>query len=312
MTDLPRINGVLVRTVEAGSQLEVINTGDDEIVVFDYDGRPYLRIGRDGVLENQNSPAVYLNQSSDASALVPDGIGDGPPDWVRVSGEPSYRWHDHRAHWMGGDPPLVTARPDQRQTVAEWAVPLGVGDRRVEVEGITEWVPGPSPLPWVALATTTAAGVVALALRRRIAAALLLATIAIAVASVAIVAGSWHATAEAAIGKLPMLALPFLVVTVLIGGVSLAHSRPNDALILGAGAGGITALLTLLASGDWFIRSQLPTELPSSVARTMVAVSVGAGTGLAVAATWLIGRPLLSRGATGPGLTDPGPDDDGA
>jgi hypothetical protein len=312
VTDLPRINGVLVRTVEAGSQLEVINTGDDEIVVFDYDGRPYLRIGRDGVLENQNSPAVYLNQSSDASALVPDGIGDGPPDWVRVSGEPSYRWHDHRAHWMGGDPPLVTARPDQRQTVAEWTVPLGVGDRRVEVEGITEWVPGPSPLPWVALATTTAAGVVALALRRRIAAALLLATIAIAVASVAIVAGSWHATAEAAIGKLPMLALPFLVVTVLIGGVSLAHSRPSDALILGAGAGGITALLTLLASGDWFIRSQLPTELPSSVARTMVAVSVGAGTGLAVAATWLIGRPLLSRGATGPGLTDPGPDDDGA
>ena len=305
VTDTPEAARVTVRTVEAGSQLEVINTGDEEIVVFDYDGRPYLRIGPDGVLENQNSPAVYLNQSSDASALVPDGVGEGPPEWQRVSGEPSYRWHDHRAHWMGGDPPLVTARPDQRQTVAEWTVPLGIGDRRVEVEGITEWVPAPSPLPWVALATATAAVVIALALRRRVAAALLVASIAITLASVAIVAGSWNATAEAAIGKLPMLAMPFFVVTMLIGAVSLARSRPNDALILGAGAGGITALLTLLTSGDWFTRSQLPTELPSALARTVVAVSVGAGAGLAVAATWLIGRPLLSRPAAEPAATDP-------
>lgn len=308
--DFPEIAGVTVRTVEAGSQLEVINTGGDELVVFDYDGRPYLRIGPAGVLENQNSPAVYLNSSSDASALVPDGVGEGPPEWQRVSGESSYRWHDHRAHWMGGDPPLVTARPDQRQTVAEWTVPLRIGDRRVEVEGITEWVPAPSPLPWAALATATAAVVIALALRRRVAAALVVATIAIALASVAIVAGSWNATAEAAIGKLPMLALPFFVVTMLIGAVSLARSRPNDALILGAGAGGITALLTLLTSFDWFTRSQLPTELPSALARTVVAVSVGAGAGLAVAATWLIGRPLLSRPAAEPAASDPAPGSD--
>ncbi len=50
--DTPEITGVTVRTIrKPGSQLEVINTGDDEVIVFDYDGRPYLRIGPDGVLE---------------------------------------------------------------------------------------------------------------------------------------------------------------------------------------------------------------------------------------------------------------------
>ncbi len=307
---MPRINGVTVRTVEAGSQLEVTNTGDDEIVVFDYDGRPYLRIGPDGVLENQNSPAVYLNQSSDASALVPDGIGDGPPDWLRVSGEPSYRWHDHRAHWMGGDPPLVTARPDQRQTVAEWTVPLGVGERRVEVEGITEWVPAPFPLPWVALAALLAAGIVALALRRRIATAIAVATIGIGASSAAIAVGSWQATAEAAIGKLPMLALPVLVLSLLLGGLSLARSRPNDALILAAGAGATAALITALASGDWLTRSQLPTQLAPAIARLSVAVTVGAGAGLAIAATWLIARPILMHRTGGPPPADPIPEPD--
>jgi hypothetical protein len=49
------------------------------------------------------------------------------------------------------------------------------------------------------------------------------------------------------------------------------------------------------------------------LARTVVAVSIGAGTGLAVAATWLIGRPLLSRPAAEPAATEPalGSDDDG-
>ncbi len=54
-----------------------------------------------------------------------------------------------------------------------------------------------------------------------------MATIAITLASVAIVAGSWNATAEAAIGKLPMLAMPFFVVTMLIGAV-FARPLPSE------------------------------------------------------------------------------------
>lgn len=304
VTDEPEITGVTVRTVEAGSQLEVINTSDDEVVVYDYDGRPYLRIGPDGVFENQNSPAVYLNQSSDASVLVPDGVGDGPPDWTRVSGEPSYRWHDHRAHWMGGDPPLVTAQPDVRQTVAEWTVPLGTGERRVDVQGITEWVPAPSPLLWIALAGLLAAVVVALAVTQHVSAAIAVATIGIATSSVAVAVGSWHATAEATIGKLPMLALPFLILTLLAGALSIARPRTNDALILAAGAGATAAITTMFTSGDWLTRSQLPTQLTPTVARAAVSVTLGTGTGLVVAATWLIARPLLLRRTTDPEPAD--------
>lgn len=211
----------------------MINTSDDEVVVYDYDGRPYLRIGPDGVFENQNSPAVYLNQSSDAPVLVPDGVGDGPPDWTRVSGEPSYRWHDHRFHWMGGDPPLVTAQPDVRQTVAEWTVPLGTGERRrrsghhrngcLRLRRCCG-----SPL-------RRAPG----RRRRRVGSDPTCERCHRGgddryrdVVGQQVAVGSWHATAEATIGKLPMLALPFLILTLLAGALSIARPRTNDALIL--------------------------------------------------------------------------------
>lgn len=297
VTDTPSIDGVSVRMIDAGSQLELVNLGDDEVVVLDYDGQPYLRIGPDGVLENRNSPAAYLNQSSDASVTPPDGIGDGAPVWLRVSGERSFRWHDHRAHWMGGDPPLVVARPDQLQTVAEWTVPLRVGDRRVEVTGVTDWVPAPPSAPWLLLLVALAAAIAALALRGRIVTAIGLSTLVIGSASIAIVVGSWQSSAESALGKAPMLALPFLVISVLVGALMTARTRPQDAMVLAAGAGATVALTTTLSSADWLTRSQLPTALPPVAARLVVSVSIGAGAGLAVAAAWTALAPLLRRGA---------------
>lgn len=295
--DTPSLDGVSIRMIDAGAQLELVNVGDDEVVVLDYDGQPYLRIGPDGVFENQNSPAAYLNRSSDASATIPTGIGDGPPVWLRVSGERSFRWHDHRAHWMGGDPPLVVARPDQRQTVSEWAVPLRVGERQVDVTGVTEWVPGPASAPWLLLVVAVTGGIAALALRGHPRTAIGLAILMIGSASIAVVVGSWQSSAESALGKAPVLALPFLVISVLIGALAMARARPQDSMVLAAGAGATVALTTALSSADWLTRSQLPTALPPVAARLAVSVSIGAGAGLAIAAAWTALAPLLRRGA---------------
>ena len=39
-------------------------------------------------------------------------------------------WHDHRAHFMGGDdPPQCRARPRQRRVVDNWKIPMRVGNR---------------------------------------------------------------------------------------------------------------------------------------------------------------------------------------
>ena len=182
------------------------------------------------------SPATHRHWYPTVSAT-------GPPEWQRVSGEPSYRWHDHRAHWMGGDPPLVTARPDQRQTVAEWTVPMR--NRRPAGRGRGHHRMGARPIA-AALGRARHRRPLRSSSRWRCDAGSLPRS------SWRRSPSPWHrwrsssgpgnATAEAAIGKLPMLAMPFFVVTMLIGAVFLARSRPNDALILAAGAGGITAL----------------------------------------------------------------------
>ena len=297
VVDAPSTDGVSVRMIDAGTQLELINLGDVEVVVLDYDGQPYLRIGPEGVLENRNSPAAYLNQSLDASVPMPTGIGDGPPVWLRLSNERSFRWHDHRAHWMGGDPPLVVARPDQRQTVAEWAVPLRVGDRQIEVTGVTEWVPGPTSAPWFLLVGAVSAAIAAVALRGHSGTAVGLAILAIGPASIAVVVGSWQSSAESALGKAPMLALPILVISVLIGALVMMRSRPQDSMVLAAGAGATVALTTALSSIDWLTRSQIPTTLPPVGARVAVSLSIGAGAGLVIAAAWTALAPLLRRGA---------------
>ena len=68
------------------------------------------RIGPDGVWRNANSAATYINLDRFARVDVPDKAeGGAEPDWVQVSTEPTYVWHDHRTHWMSENqlPPVV-------------------------------------------------------------------------------------------------------------------------------------------------------------------------------------------------------------
>lgn len=153
--DLPRVRW----RVRGGDELlSVANTGTPEVVVLDYEGDPYLRVGPDGVFENRDSEAVWLNRDRFAATPVPPGVGSGPrPEWARVSDGTSWAWHDHRVHWMSPRPPApVLADPGSRATITRWRVPFDYGGRRLGVRGTLEWVPGPSPWPWLlgALAVT--------------------------------------------------------------------------------------------------------------------------------------------------------------
>ena len=85
----PQATTFTVQVIEAGSRLELRWRSGDVVVVPDYDGYPYLRIGSKGVEENQQSNAVYLNRSRLGSTTIPDGLKpDGPPEWKRISTEP--------------------------------------------------------------------------------------------------------------------------------------------------------------------------------------------------------------------------------
>ncbi len=160
----PEVPGVTVRVLQFGDEFEVVNTTGTDVEVPGYSDEPYLRIGPDGVWRNSRSPATYLNLDRYGRADVPDSVDvDAEPEWVQVSTQPEYVWHDHRTHWMseGQLPPQVAADPDRAHLVSNWVVPMTHGDTTVEVAGELTWAPPPSP--WVVWPVHLALAAVAVA-----------------------------------------------------------------------------------------------------------------------------------------------------
>jgi hypothetical protein len=188
----PELDGVTVRVLQFGDELELMNDSGTEVVVPGYAGEPYLRIGPDGVWRNAHSPATYINLDRYARVTLPEEADSrADPEWVQVSTEPQYVWHDHRTHWMSKEllPPAVAADPNRSHTVSEWTVPIRRGATAAEVTGVLTWSPPPAPwLVWPAYVVLAllAAGAGLLARTARPLGALLLAGAAAAV---------WHAGA---------------------------------------------------------------------------------------------------------------------
>lgn len=157
ITDTPDLPGVSWRVYGGDELLEVTNTSDTELLVYGYQQsdeglEPYLRVGPEGVFENRNAAATYQNADRYAEVTIPDDadIG-GSPDWQRVADGPSFAWHDHRMHWMSPQlHPAVTDQSVRTVLYEEWTVPLLLGAADHAVTGRLEWIPGPSPLPWLA------------------------------------------------------------------------------------------------------------------------------------------------------------------
>ena len=125
----PAVGGVHTRLDADGERIELRVDGRARVTVLGYQGEPYLRVSRTGVFENRASPAVGLNRTR-----VPSGSARrariGPPHWVKVSGGSTARWHDHRAHWMGGATPAPVRRaPDRAHVIHIDVVTIVVANR---------------------------------------------------------------------------------------------------------------------------------------------------------------------------------------
>lgn len=147
----PAVPGLALRVVENGTKLELANTTGTDVVVDGYVNDPYLRIGPDGVFENTESPATYLNEDRWGRTPVPDGVDPSkPPVWKKVSAGTVWRWHDHRIHWMSTTPPpAVQAAPGQPHEISAWTVTLHWGGQDVTATGRLMWVPGPARGWWL-------------------------------------------------------------------------------------------------------------------------------------------------------------------
>ena len=145
----PDVKGLQV-TTEGGDRYLVLDNGTGKTVaVPGYDDEPYLRFLPGGEVDaNANSPAKYLNEirfgTPDTVTVPIAALKGGKPKWVKVSGSGSYKWFDHRIHWMEKQPPPVVRDRSKRTRIFDWKVPAKVGGTPVTVAGTLSWVPASS------------------------------------------------------------------------------------------------------------------------------------------------------------------------
>lgn len=293
--------GLAVRMVGGDDRLLVTRTTAAEVVVLGYGGEPYLRLDEDGTWENRASPAVALNAERQPDAPL-DGAA-ATPEWVRVGDGASAVFHDHRAHWMGSEPPAaVQADPDRPRDLFDWSVPLLVDGREAAITGDVAWLGRPrSALWWAAAALAAAVGLVAgLLVRERT----VLATAAGAATAIAC-AGLVEASArldlpaggtEALIG----VAIAVALTAAAVAGAWLTRRVPAytaTVLLLASVIVGAAPLMD--AAGPAFAHALVPGPIPTVAVRLVIVVGI-AGTALAAGATARALRDLLSTRPTAP------------
>jgi len=281
------VAGLHVHLTDLGTKIELTNDGPREVTVLGYDGEPYLRVGPRGVFENTRSPATYLNRSTTITESPPESAdAQATPVWRRMSTGTTAAWHDHRAHFMGGDdPPDVIRHPDQRRVVDNWKIPMRVGNEDVTARGQVIYVPPPSPWPWVVGAVLLAALVVVLSRTRAWRTVFTVALAALTLTEIMHVIGLWDASTASFGTKLGESAYSLAGIALGLLGLGWIWRKGAESavpIVLVATiflfvAGGLADVTSL---GN----SQIPSTFSAGFARLLVMLTLGLGAGLAVAA----------------------------
>lgn len=297
ITSTPDLPGVTVRTIETGARIELINEAPYSVEVLGYSGEPYAEIRPDGVYLNRMSPAPYLNETDGGGPPPSFASAAATPQWLKASDEPRLRWHDHRAGWMGRQPPPhVQDDPQLRHRVLDWTVPLRVGTNVHFVHGHVDWIPPPDTAVWTAGVLMLAACVTASALstvgRRWVAPVL------IALAGGAAVADAVGRATTAADYDVPWFlvlitaeAWPALAGLASLAAAGYALTRKPGADLAWGVAGAATALMAGVSRFGGFTSSITPTPWDGDVTRLLVLIALGVGAGLAAATLVSARRP---------------------
>jgi hypothetical protein len=283
----PAVPAVHVRMLDLGTKVELTNDGTREVVVLGYDEEPYLRVGPRGVFENRRSPATYLNRSTTITNAPPKSAdAQATPVWRRVSTGTTASWHDHRAHFMGGeDPPEVARHPDRRRVVDNWEIPMRVGSEDVTARGQLIYVPPPSPWPWVVGAVLLAALVVVLSRTGAWRAVFVVALALLTLTEIVHVVGLWDQSSASFGTKLGESAYSLAGIALgllALGWIWRKGAESAVPLVL------VATIFLFVAGGladvTSFGNSQIPSTFSAGFARLLVMLTLGLGAGLAVAA----------------------------
>jgi hypothetical protein len=254
----PPVPGLSVEVVDAGTRLRLANGGSEDVVVLGYQSEPWLRVPPGGVVT----------------------------------------WQDRRARWEADEPPAQVRRApgSAHLVIPEWTVTLRTGGQLVDVVGEVRWVPGPSPLPWLAGAAALAMAVAAAGRTRRWVGALVAALGLVVALDLVQVAGAWAGTEAALAGALPPLAAS--AAGWVVAGLAirqLLRGRLESGLFQLLLAAGLLTVVGGLGDLGFLLRSELPSGLPAFMARAAVTAKIGLGLGALVAAGLRLSQLRLLR-----------------
>ena len=294
----PPIPGVTLRSVDNGARFELRNDSGSDVTVLGYDptNEPYLRIGPDGVFENVHSPAVYWNKSAFITSTPPAQYdARKAPEWRKLSSGNVARWHDHRAHYLGGSP-AKGASP----VVLRWTLPLEYSGNRASISGDDVFVRPSSALPYLGLAAVVAIGLFAAARRRSWPIVLAISLAVLVGAAIVQAVGEWGAVTLSVGSRIGEHIYVFAGVALGIAAIVWVLRRrgsPFDATPIALLAG----LALLLASGltglPLLTHSEIPTTLPFAVDRTLIALTIGTGAAVVAIAATKLRPPFQARPA---------------
>ncbi len=289
VTDEPE--GVQLDVVGNDAFVEMSVTEGVEVIVLGYYLEPYLRVSASGLVErNVRSPATYLNDDRFAETNAPPRADpEAEPRWDRVGVGGSYVWHDHRTHWMLSEAPASTDGATGVVTIEDWELPMVVDGVRTAALGRLDWHPDNSAWGWWAAAVVVA-GTLAVASIRALR---FVAPVVLAIAALALVAGTVAWLAQPAEGRgvgidlvLPLAAVVAGVVAVVVRPL---FARWAAATVAGAATGGWA-----LGRLDVFARPFLPTDL-ETLDRAATAASLASGAVAIASALAVAWRPSLLR-----------------
>jgi hypothetical protein len=160
----PPVKGLTVTVLNYDDRLEMRNFSGQDVVIDDYQNKPYARVLADRSVEvNTNSQAYYLNNDRYANVEVPKGLGS-KPNWKLVDRTGRFQWHDHRMHYMSPTVPPKVTNQDVKTHIFDWKVPVTVGGRQGAIGGTLDWVPLPKSTLPVGLIWASAIALIVLAI----------------------------------------------------------------------------------------------------------------------------------------------------
>jgi len=304
----PETSTIDVGIIGGDSFFEMRVEDGTEAFVLGYEGEDYLWFRPDGVvLENQNSPATYLNADRFGTDGVPESArADADPQWDDVGAGGYWAWHDHRAHWMQSARPFGLSAGDQ---ILEAVIPIVVDGDTVEITVISTWQPSPSPVPMVlGLVAGVVVGIGAWLLRGRHLPPLF-AVVPLVLAALAVGLAQFLSLPAATDPRTVWFVLPLIAVVSTSVGLVMAMRNLRfaaDAALLLVGA---ELAIWGFVKRDGLSAAIIPTSAPFWLDRFVTATALAGGVSLAgLAIWWLFVAPVPAAGAGGQpvsGSTEP-------